>query len=175
MDLLDGDVVLGQFSQNELAGSLGLDHDILDILFGGLGHLVVLYAVADVRTAAAIQIVLTSLDAAGVSGQHDVLAGNLFVGIAEQDLHAVFTGKAQLSHGMLAGAGVLGLLSDDDLIEVSVVKKDKKTLVSELIEMGKTKGRGKSGDQRMRGLDGITDAMNMNLGKLSEMVKDREA
>ena len=41
--------------------------------------------------------------------------------------------------------------------------------------LGKTKGRGKSGDQRMRGLDGTTDAMNMNLGKLSEMVKDREA
>ena len=41
--------------------------------------------------------------------------------------------------------------------------------------LGKTKGRGKSRDQRMRGLDGITDAMNMNLGKLSEMVKDREA
>ena len=27
----------------------------------------------------------------------------------------------------------------------------------------------------MRGLDGITDAMNMNLGKLQEMVRDREA
>ena len=28
---------------------------------------------------------------------------------------------------------------------------------------------------RMRWLDGITDAMNMNLGKLQEMVRDREA
>ena len=41
--------------------------------------------------------------------------------------------------------------------------------------LGKTKGRGKSRDQRMRGLDGITDAMNMNLGKLRETVRDREA
>ena len=31
------------------------------------------------------------------------------------------------------------------------------------------------GHQRMRWLDGITDAMNMNLGKLQEMVRDREA
>ena len=29
--------------------------------------------------------------------------------------------------------------------------------------------------QRMRGLDSIIDAMNMNLGKLQEMVRDREA
>ena len=31
------------------------------------------------------------------------------------------------------------------------------------------------GCQRMRGLDGITDAMNMNSGKLREMVREREA
>ena len=35
-------------------------------------------------------------------------------------------------------------------------------------------GRGR-GHQRMRWLDGITDAMNTNLGKLQEMVRDREA
>ena len=39
----------------------------------------------------------------------------------------------------------------------------------------KTAGRKRRGHQRMRWLDSITDAMHMNLGKLEEMVKDREA
>ena len=41
--------------------------------------------------------------------------------------------------------------------------------------LGKIEGRRKRGHQRLRWLDGITDAMDMNLGKLQEMVKDREA
>ena len=41
--------------------------------------------------------------------------------------------------------------------------------------LGKIDGRRRRGCQRMRWLDGITDAMNMNLGKLWEMVRDRKA
>ena len=40
--------------------------------------------------------------------------------------------------------------------------------------IGKIEGRRRRGQQRMKWLDGITDAMNMNLGKLWERVKDRE-
>ena len=41
--------------------------------------------------------------------------------------------------------------------------------------LGKIEGRSRRGCQRMRSLDSITDAINMNLGKLCEMVRDREA
>ena len=40
--------------------------------------------------------------------------------------------------------------------------------------LGKIEGRRRRGHQRMTWLDGITDAMNMTLGKLWEVVRDRE-
>ena len=54
------------------------------------------------------------------------------------------------------------LMRTDDSLEKSLM-------------LGKIEGRWRRGHQRMRYLDGITDAMNMNLGKLQEMVRNREA
>ena len=54
------------------------------------------------------------------------------------------------------------LMQTDDSLEKSLM-------------MGKIEGRRRRGHQRMRCQDNITDEMNMNLGKLRKMVRDREA
>ena len=41
--------------------------------------------------------------------------------------------------------------------------------------LGKIEGKRRRGRERIKWLDGITDSMGMNLGKLQEIVKDREA
>ena len=54
------------------------------------------------------------------------------------------------------------LMQTDDSLEKSLM-------------LGKIEGRRRRGCQKMRWLDGITDAMNMNLGKPWEVLRDREA
>ena len=69
------------------------------------------------------------------------------------------------------------------MIRIYAIRKKKKITghmrtddsLEETLMLGKIEDRRRRGLQRMRWLDDITDAMDMNLGKLQEMVREREA
>ena len=62
-----------------------------------------------------------------------------------------------------------------NLTFISLCLKQRADLLVKTLMLGKIEGKRRRGQQRIRWLDGSTNQMDMDLSKLREMVKDREA
>ena len=84
-------------------------------------------------------------------------------------------GCGQWAWHQASGGRISGVLSRASLGTLAIpltsgVLREEKTLI-----LGKIEGKRRRGQQRMRWLDSMTNSMNMNLSKLWEVVKNREA
>ena len=67
------------------------------------------------------------------------------------------------------------LFREDLLLDVFLFYSLSHQSLEKTLKLGKIEGKRRSGQQRMRWLDDITDSVDMNLSELQEIVKDREA